>query len=121
MPPHQGEPVDESILPQLQEALSSQAFILMKDLNHSDTFWENNSAACKLSRKLLKSIDYNFLVQVLDRHSRGETFLDLVLTNTEKIIKEVMIKGSLGCSNYALVEFLISRHMEAVMGGLERI
>ena len=90
----------------------------MKDFNRSDICWENNRAACKQSWKLLKSTDDNFLVHILDRHSRGEALLDLVLTNAEEIIKEVTIRGSLSCSNYALVEFVISRNVEAVMGGL---
>jgi len=35
------------------------------------------------------SIDNNFLIQVLNRPTRGEALLDLVLTNAEEIIKEV--------------------------------
>ena len=37
--------------------------------------------------------------------------LDLVLTSAEELIKEVKIGGSLSCSDYALVEFVISRYM----------
>lgn len=35
------------------------------------------------------------LDQVLDRPNRGEVLLDLLLTNTEEIIEEVKIGGSL--------------------------
>ena len=37
--------------------------------------------------------------------------LHLVLTNAEEIIKEVKTGGSLGCSNNALVEIVISRNI----------
>jgi len=37
--------------------------------------------------------------------------LHLVLTNAEEVIKEVKTGGSLGCSNNALVEIVISRNM----------
>jgi len=50
----------------------------------------------------------NFLVQVLHKPSRDEALLDLSLTNAEEIIKEAKIGSSLGCSDYALIEFMIS-------------
>jgi len=35
--------------------------------------------------------------------------VDLVLTNTSELIKDVKIEGSLGCSDHALVEFMVLR------------
>ena len=35
-----------------------------------------------------------------------------MLANAEKIINEVKIGGNLGCSDYALDEFLISKNMD---------
>ena len=61
----------------------------------------------KRSRRFLESIDNNFLVQVLDTPTRGEALLDLVLTNVEEIVKYIKIRASLGCSDHALVEFVI--------------
>ena len=52
-------------------------------------------------------MEHNFLVQVLDRPTSGEV-LDQVLTNMEEIIKEFKIRGSVGCSDHALTEFMIS-------------
>ncbi|KAF4803652.1 hypothetical protein TURU_014342 [Turdus rufiventris] len=45
----------------------------------------------------------------LDKPNRGEALLDLVLTAADEPIKEVKTGGSLGCSNRALIEFVISR------------
>ena len=50
-------------------------------------------------------------MQVLDRPTTGEAFLDLVLTSMEEIIKGVKFGGSLGCSNHASVEFMIPRNV----------
>jgi len=44
-------------------------------------------------------MDDKFLVQALDRPTRGKALLGLLLINVEKIIKDVKIGGSLGCSN----------------------
>jgi len=71
----------------------------------------DNTASCKQSRRFLESTEDNFLVQALDRPTRGEVSLDLVLANAEEIIKEIEIGGSLGCSDLTLVEFVISRNM----------
>jgi len=48
----------------------------------------------------------NFLVQALDR---GESLLVFISAN--ELIKEVKIGGSLGYSNSALGEYMISRNM----------
>ena len=63
----------------------------MGDLNDSDICWENNMVGCKQSVTLLESIEGNCLVQVLDKITRGEVLLDLVLTNANDLIKEVKI------------------------------
>lgn len=80
-----GEPVDEALLLQLQEALHSQALILMRDFTHLDVCWESSTADWKQSRRLLKCAKDSFLVQVLEQPIRGEALLDLVLTSVEEI------------------------------------
>lgn len=59
----------------------------------------------------MEFIDDKFLVQVLDIPTRGEATLDLVLINAKEIIREVKIRDSGGCSDHALVEFMILRNM----------
>lgn len=75
---------------------------------HPDIFWESYAAGCKQSKRLLEYIEDKFLVQVLERPTR-KALLDPVLTNTDKLVKEVKIGGSLG--DYCLVEFVISKDM----------
>jgi len=64
------------------------------------------------SRRFLDSIEDNFLVQVIDGPTRAEALLGLVLTNAEESIREVKIGGSLGCSDHALVEFVILKNAD---------
>lgn len=47
--------------------------------------------------------------------------LDLVVTNKEEIIKEVLIEGSLGCSNHVLVKFMIFRNMVLAKSGVRTL
>lgn len=90
----------------IQESLHSQDFIPMGDFNRLDICWENNTAGCKRSRRLLEN---NFLAQVLEKPTRGEVILDLVLASADELIKGTETQGSLGCSDWALVEFGISK------------
>ena len=83
----------------------------MRNYNQHDVSWKNNLRGCKQSRTLLHSVEYNFLVQVLDKPTRGDALLNLLLTNGNQFSKEIEIGGSLGCSDLTLVEFVISRNM----------
>ena len=60
-------------------------------------------------------------VQVVDRPTRGEALLDLLLTNAEEIIKDVNVGGNLGCSDHALVELVILRDMGLAKGGVRTL
>lgn len=51
------------------------------------------------------------MVQILDKLTREKSSLDLVLTNTLELIKEVKIVGALSSSDRVLVEFPILRNM----------
>jgi len=42
----------------------------------------------------------------------GVMFLDLLLTSSEELIKEVKTGGTLGCSDHALLEFVVLRKMD---------
>lgn len=73
--PDRGEPTDEASFLQLQKASRSQALVLLGDFNHPYTCWENHTATCKISGNLLKRVDDNFLVWLLDRPTWGEVLL----------------------------------------------
>jgi len=42
----------------------------------------------------------------------------LVLNSVEEIIKDIKIRGSLGCSDHGLVEFMILRNVVLVKSGV---
>lgn len=107
-PPNQEELADEALLLQLQETSCSQSLILLEDFRHLDVCWESHITGSKQFRRLLESIEDIFLIQVLDKLTRGEELLVLVLTNVEELIKAVKIEGNLGCSD-RLSEFVILR------------
>ena len=83
---------------QLREASCLQALILPEDFNQPGIWWKSGTASCKPCRRLLELVSDIFLIQVKDCLSRGEALLDLLLTNTKELTREVKIGGSLSCS-----------------------
>ena len=88
-PSDQSETVNEAFYLQLQEALCSQALVLLRDFNHPDI-------CCRQSRRLLECIQDNFLSQVIDGLTRGYAVLDLLLTHINEPIGDIRTGGCLG-------------------------
>jgi len=110
-PPDQEELTDDAFFLQLQETLHSQALVLRGDFNHPDICWKSNTESCRQSSRFLECIEDNFLNQVISTPTRGDAILDLVVTNASELVGDVKIRGSLGCSNHALVELTLRREM----------
>jgi len=61
------------------------------------------------SRRLLECTEDKFFSQVIDSPTQGDATLDLMVTNANELITDIKTEGSLGCSDYALVEFTLLR------------
>lgn len=57
--------------------------------NYPDVCWESNTAGREQSRRLLEGVNDKFLVQVLDKPTRGEALLDLALISADELISRV--------------------------------
>ena len=57
------------------------------------------------SRRLLQSIDDNFLMQVVEQPTRRGALLDLVLMNKDGLVEDVKVGGSLSSSDHEMVNF----------------
>ena len=44
-----------------------------------------------------------------------------MLTSAKEIIKDIRIRGSLGCSNFALIEFMILRNVGLAKSGVRML
>jgi len=72
----------------------------MGDFNHPNICWEDHIARHTQFRMFLQSIDGNFLMSLVEEPTRRGMLLDLVLTNKEGLVEDVMSGGRLGCSDY---------------------
>ena len=80
---------------------------LWVDLNFPDINWEYHAVDANRSRKFLKHVEDNFLVQVLREPTRKGALLDLLFVNREGLMGKVVIGGCLGHSDHEVVEFQI--------------
>ncbi|KAM9591477.1 uncharacterized protein ACIBXB_006274 [Morphnus guianensis] len=69
--------------------------------------WEYHTVDTNRSRKFLKHIEDNLLVQVLRELTRKGALLDLLFVNREGLMGEVVIGGCLGHSDHEVVEVQI--------------
>uniref|UniRef100_A0A8B9TVH4 BACK domain-containing protein n=1 Tax=Anas platyrhynchos TaxID=8839 RepID=A0A8B9TVH4_ANAPL len=92
---------------QLTEAAKSSALVLVGDFNFPDISWKHNTAQRKQSRRFLESVEDSFLTQLISEPTRGGALLDLLFTNREGLVEDVIVGNSLGQSDHEMVEFTI--------------
>lgn len=59
----------------------------------------------------LECAEDSFLMQVIDELTRGDTLLELLLTNKEELAEGIKVEGSPGYSDYEMLEFKTLREM----------
>ncbi|KAK4815416.1 hypothetical protein QYF61_001404 [Mycteria americana] len=67
--------------------------------------WKYNTAEKKQSRRFLNCVEDNFLTQLVSEPTRGGASLDLLVTNREGLVGDVVVGGHL--SNCDMTEFSI--------------
>ncbi|KAF4802939.1 hypothetical protein TURU_019104 [Turdus rufiventris] len=82
-------------------------FKVSGDFNLIDICWELNPAEKRQSRKFLEYVEDNFLSQLVSEPTEGETMLDLLFTNGDRLVGDVVVGGLLGYSDHEIIEFLI--------------
>ncbi|KAK4806905.1 hypothetical protein QYF61_012626 [Mycteria americana] len=87
--------------------LKSLALVLVGDFNLPDVCWKYNTAERKQSRRFLERVADNFLTQLVSEPTREGAPLDLLFTNREGLVSDVMVGGCLGQSDHEMIEFLI--------------
>ncbi|KAK4831851.1 hypothetical protein QYF61_019679 [Mycteria americana] len=83
------------------------SLVLVGDFNLPDVCWKYNTAERKQSRRFLERVADNFLTQLVSEPTREGAPLDLLFTNREGLVRDVMVGGRLGQSDHEMIEFLI--------------
>lgn len=94
-------------LKELRDTSRSAALVLMDDFNLPGINWEYHAAAMNRSRRFLKHIDDNFLLQLLRELTRKGAHLDLLLVYKNGLLNEAVAGGCLGHRDHKVVKFKI--------------
>ncbi|XP_051640625.1 uncharacterized protein LOC127469851 [Manacus candei] len=108
-PPNQDDEDDEFFYKQLADVSKSPALVLVGDFNLLDVCWELHTAEKRQSRRFLECIEDNFLLQLVNEPTRDGALLDLLFTNREGLVGDVVVGGRLGHSDHEIIEFSILR------------
>jgi len=104
-PPDQNEEADEAFYKTLAEVSQSLVLVLVGDFNLPDICWKYNTAERKQSTRFLECVGDNFLMQLVSERTRGAASLDLLFTNREGLVGDVVIRGHLGIRDHEMTEF----------------
>ncbi|KAK4821701.1 hypothetical protein QYF61_027773 [Mycteria americana] len=77
------------------------------DFNLPDVCWKYNTAERKQPRRFLECVADNFLTQLVSEPTREGAPLDLLFTNREGLVSDVMVGGRLGQSDHEMIVVLI--------------
>uniref|UniRef100_A0A493THY5 Reverse transcriptase domain-containing protein n=1 Tax=Anas platyrhynchos platyrhynchos TaxID=8840 RepID=A0A493THY5_ANAPP len=106
-PPNQDEETDEEFYRQLTEIAKSLVIVLMGDFNFPDISWKHNTPQRKQSRRFLENMEDSFLTHLVSEPTRGGAPLDLLFTNREGLVGDVVVRSCLGQSDHEMVKFSI--------------
>ena len=85
----------------------SLALVLVGDFNLLDICWNCNTVQRKQSRRFLEWVEDNFLIQLVNESTRGGALLDLLFTNREGLVGDVVVRSHLGLSDHEMIEFSV--------------
>jgi len=79
----------------------------MGDFNLLDIYWKYNTAERKQSTRFLEYVEDNFLMHLVRQPTRGGASLDLLFTDREGLVGDVVVRGHLAFSDHEMTEFLV--------------
>lgn len=105
-PPNQSSDVDELMAGEINKGCTRQTIIL-GDFNLRSVNWDTMVGDTS-GMKFIETFQDKYLVQVVDKPTRGTEILDLVLTNIEHCVREVEVGETLGNSDHHIIRFIIA-------------
>jgi len=89
-PPNQDEEADEVFCKRLAEISQLIALVSVGDFDLADICWKHNAAERKQFRRFLECVEDNFLAQLVSEPTMADGLLDLLFTNKERLVGDVV-------------------------------
>ena len=98
---------NDEALYEILNSFHNKTFVLVGDLNFS-TLNFSSRESLDSSHSFVECLDNNFISQLVDRPSRGNNFLDLLLCSDENLIKNVSVDEPFATSDHQSIRFQIT-------------
>ena len=104
-PPDSTESSDTELY-SLLDGINPKYLILMGDFNYSELNWFNDSTIDR-SHPFVDCLDRNFLSQLVEKPTRGNNYLDLVIASDINTIENLTIGDPFQSSDHQMITFYI--------------
>jgi len=108
--PEHGSDIDRLIVEEINRGCCNNTIIL-GDFNLPGVNWKCLEGGSSQGDLFIDCFQDNFLEQWVDKPTRGDKILDLVLSNWN-VMEDLEVKESLGDSDHAIIQFSIGVEME---------
>lgn len=88
------------------DEVKARFFVLLGDFNYPELMWYNDESVDR-NHSFVECLDRNFLHQMLTEPSRGENFLNLIISSDTSIIENLSVGENFGLSDHNTIRFSI--------------
>ena len=106
-PPKSSRDVEERIAKMILDRSESSRVVVMGDFNFTNIDWNSYSSSTLEGSVFVQCVQEGFLTQYVDRPTRGETTLDLVLGNEPDQVLNLEVGEHFGDSDHNSVTFTL--------------
>ena len=107
-PPHQSQEHDDELYRQLGQHANNKLAVLMGDFNAAVNWDTMNSTSYAEGQRLIDFVSNEFLHQWVEKPTRGDNILDIVLTTEDNLVSNITVGESIGKSDHKIVRFQVN-------------
>ena len=105
--------VNNEALYSLINKVGRENVIIMGDFNFPELRWEGDNSSTMNEHPFITCINDNFLEQLIDKPTRGENILDLILCSDSSFVQNVTVEEPFATSDHHIIRFdlLVSKEL----------
>lgn len=113
-PPKQREENDTLMYSEISKNIHKNGTVIVGDFNLPKINWNSLTSPNIVGERFLDFMHDSYLTQLVDKPTRNENILDLILTNENDLVNDVTVDCNLGTSDHHSLSFVINRDNKMV-------
>ena len=107
-PPNKSQEHEDELYRQLGQHANNKLAVLMGDFNAAVNWDTMNSTSYAEGQRLIDFVSNEFLHQWVEKPTRGDNILDIVLTTEDNLVSNITVGESIGKSDHKIVRFQVN-------------